>query len=542
MTPQIQSKQVEPPRDTDSRERSWLVFRLGPHVMCASALDVEGIIERPRRITAFPVMPEYALGAFLFRDHSATAISLRRKLKVRDGEDSAKGPFIAARIRDAIVAFWVDEVKDVIEEKDTAWQPMPEMLAGGLFDRFTIREGELILHTSFAALLEATVEIQSVARWAAAQTDSGVTPVPAPALRAAAPETAPPLVGETAAVGAADSDAHKRRAEALPTGAAAPDRTPQIVETSSARTVTVGPGAGADAQDKDADRAGDGAAATRPPPGVEMDSSVAPATAEAKALAAAADVPGSVDVHEIRRSDSAREAPFESAATAADPAASEASGPGGHRQTYPRHPYSGATGTTSVSPRTGVRPATTGNTALEDLSTVTSRNIFEADREPRSSTRYWVGGAVLAIALLAVMLYAFSPGFLGDAGPPIASAPPTTSTVPAAASPKPEPATRQIVSIKSEALTLTVERPAGNDAQPAAANPVAAASAAPSRPADPNTRTHVVVRGDTLWDIAKKHVGDPYRYPELAEFSNIRNPDLIYPGDIVRIEIRDNRK
>jgi len=174
------------------------------------------------------------------------------------------------------------------------------------------------------------------------------------------------------------------------------------------------------------------------------------------------------------------------------------------------------------------------------MGSITSRNIFEADRSPRASTRTWIGGAVLAIALLAAMLYAFSPGFLGDARPPIASAPPATSGLPAVVPPKPAPAPRQIVSIKSESLTLTVERPAESDTRPAAAKPAAAASTA--LPADSNTRTHVVVRGDTLWDIAKKHVGDPYRYPELAEFSNIRNPDLIYPGDIVRIELRDNRK
>jgi chemotaxis signal transduction protein/LysM repeat protein len=489
--------------------------------MCASTLDVEGIIERPRTITTFPVMPHYALGAFLFRDHSAIAISLRKKLKVREGEDSVKGPFIAARIRDAIVAFWVDEVKDVIEEKDTAWQPMPEMLAGGLFDRFAIREKELILHTSFAALLEAEVEIQSVARWAASQIDSGVTPVPAPVASAAAPETAPLLGSETAAAGA---ESRERTESAEAPGGATPDKTPPIVETSSARY------AGAGAQDKDADRVGDR---------VEH---AAPAAIETKARAAAADVPRSSEGHEVPGSVAAREAPFESTATATDAAASKASGAGAHRQTYPRHSYSGTTGSASVPTRADVRPGMTGNTALEALSTVISRNIFEADRRPRSSTRTWIGGAVLAIAVLVAMLYAFLPGFLGDARPTIASALPATSTVPAVASPEPEPATRQIVSIKSEALNLTVERPTDKDAQPAAAKPAAAASAAPPRPKGPNTRTHIVVRGDTLWDIAKKHVGDPYRYPELAEFSNIRNPDLIYPGDIVRIEIRENRK
>ena len=532
MTPHVQSRQVEPPRDTDSRERSWLVFRLGPHVMCASALDVEGIIERPRLITKFPVMPEYALGAFLFRDHSATAISLRKKLRVREGEDSAKGPFIAARVRDAIVAFWVDEVKDVIEEKDTAWQPMPEMLAGGLFDRFAIREGELILHTSFAALLEAQVEIQSVARWAASQIDSGVMPVPSPEARTAAP-----------------------------------DKTPQPVET-SARDVAVERAAGTGAQDRDEDAdiprdtvEGSAEGATILPPEAGTDSSATSTTTEAKARATAANVPEGSDVHEVGRSIPVQEASFQS--TAVDATGDAGISTARQTTTTPEaHPYSrGAAQAVAVPSGGGVRSSAAVNAALAEVSTITSRNIFEADRGPRSSMRYWLGGAVLAIAVLAAMLYAFSPGFLGDARQPAASTPPATSAArdtaqapvptgadaardaatPAAASPKPEPATQQIVSIKSEALTLTVERPAGKDARPGAAKPAAAASGTAGRPADPNTRTHVVVRGDTLWDIAKKHVGDPYRYPELAEFSNIRNPDLIYPGDIVRIELRGNR-
>ena len=46
---------------------------------------------------------------------------------------------------------------------------------------------------------------------------------------------------------------------------------------------------------------------------------------------------------------------------------------------------------------------------------------------------------------------------------------------------------------------------------------------------------HIVVKGDTLWDIAKRYVNNPFRYPELARLSKIRNPDLIYPGNRVRI-------
>ncbi|MCW8956312.1 MAG: chemotaxis protein CheW [Gammaproteobacteria bacterium] len=48
---------------------------------------------------------------------------------------------------------------------------------------------------------------------------------------------------------------------------------------------------------------------------------------------------------------------------------------------------------------------------------------------------------------------------------------------------------------------------------------------------------HIVVKGDTLWHIARRYINNPYLYPELARLSNIRNPDLIYPGNRVKIII-----
>ncbi len=50
---------------------------------------------------------------------------------------------------------------------------------------------------------------------------------------------------------------------------------------------------------------------------------------------------------------------------------------------------------------------------------------------------------------------------------------------------------------------------------------------------------HIVTKGDTLWHIAKQYVHNPFRYPELARLSNIKNPDLIYPGNRVRIIHRE---
>ena len=53
---------------------------------------------------------------------------------------------------------------------------------------------------------------------------------------------------------------------------------------------------------------------------------------------------------------------------------------------------------------------------------------------------------------------------------------------------------------------------------------------------------YTVVKGDTLWDISGKFLHHPWQWPELwSNNSQIKNPNLIYPGDTVYFSIVNGR-
>ena len=70
-------------------------------------------------------------------------------------------------------------------------------------------------------------------------------------------------------------------------------------------------------------------------------------------------------------------------------------------------------------------------------------------------------------------------------------------------------------------------------AQPA--EPLVLADNAPDR--------HVVVPGDTLWGISAQFLKEPYRWPEIWRLNQeqVKNPHLIYPGQVVVLDRSGNR-
>ena len=47
------------------------------------------------------------------------------------------------------------------------------------------------------------------------------------------------------------------------------------------------------------------------------------------------------------------------------------------------------------------------------------------------------------------------------------------------------------------------------------------------------TSSYVVVKGDSLWNIAVRSYGDGYKWVEIAKANELKNPNLIYPGNIL---------
>lgn len=78
-----------------------------------------------------------------------------------------------------------------------------------------------------------------------------------------------------------------------------------------------------------------------------------------------------------------------------------------------------------------------------------------------------------------------------------------------------------------------VEADVAISVRPSPAKAAAQRAVAAGKP--PVQRTYTVKKGDTLSKIAARLLGSYKRYPEIAKLNGIRDPNRIFPGDVLKI-------
>ncbi|MDY6791074.1 MAG: chemotaxis protein CheW [Thermodesulfobacteriota bacterium] len=509
--------------DNTQHHNAFLTFRVGPFCLAVPAVDAEAIITMPE-IRSVPLTPASISGVFSHRGKITVVISLKRKFGLKESDDRSAGQLIISRLNSGLKAFRVDEVLDIIPASGLNFSTLPAFGRITAFDKFAVKHDEIILRTDFELLfrLEESKEVadslKNLTKTLKPEPDSDQpvsdedVPISEPHSQTTPEENngiEPPQHSDSGDSSQSDgnpADTHPEEVSAQKAGAVdkrallkpnrRPVRKPIPYKARPAQRKTPnGYGLPPDRQD-----------ATQPPKRV------------LRLVVAAMVILGIIFASMIWLW------PIN------DKDLKVAYGPVKPAENHSRDVF--------TQPPDFSQQEVTGDTSEIVADTVeVSEDKNDEPVKPEEPE------AVEQI--------------------PLKTAEKTFETVEKdSADFTAPPKNKEILRIDTDDFTLTVERPQSSKTEPAVPPeqktidedspplktdeqfPRKTQQAPPEKTDQTNSAPaaagnmeiiHIVVKGDTLWDISAKYLGDPFRYPELAKLSRINDPDLIYPGDLIRI-------
>jgi chemotaxis signal transduction protein len=545
---------------------SLLTFRVGPFRFCVDAVEAEAIIEKPH-IRSVPGTPRSIVGVFSHRGRIAVAVSLRPKLGLPDPGQDDSGQLIVTWIADEPKGFWVDEVLDLHQDPDLQWQNLPDLQKNSIVDHVTVLADIILLHTGFEKLFYAEDSGELYKILSAAAGDKGMPPGSdcdlsselrqfSGNIRSDAMESSFEMPEENSADRAAASEgpeeSESKNVVTCETGIPTPTKTvsgrtavqgtTSVVRRMSSKGMELaksksnepairlysGPG-----HNPISNRRAD--INTRPyidenqyrsyPVHSEKPSK---RRTQSKILMAGFTILLILGVATtfwwpVNRNgeDNSLVGSVYAVEQKHDPLDSK---------TITPQPYDGGEIALPVLARSEHKP-------IKAVATSVSSQVDPAGKELSKED----ADTVNRLIKLGDDEVVSSPS-RGNSGQPHDEKPAPETASPAKELSEPDPLQREkrfdgspssekpseeILRIVTEDFTMTIKRPeTPHTDQPP---PETTTEIAEER------FIHVVVKGDTLWDIADHYLGNPFRYPELAQLSHIKDPHWIYPGDIITI-------
>jgi purine-binding chemotaxis protein CheW len=109
--------------------QQFATFELDGHLFGIEVTEVQEVI-RYQPMTRVPLAPKEILGLINLRGQIVTAMDLRRRLALPDRPAGQLPMNVVVRTADGWVSLLVDEIGDVVEVTDTAFERPPETMTG----------------------------------------------------------------------------------------------------------------------------------------------------------------------------------------------------------------------------------------------------------------------------------------------------------------------------------------------------------------------------------------------------------------------------